>query len=61
MKLTIKVPRKWERRKKTKFALLPISIKHGDHREIRWLERVTVEQEYFGGMWWNEKFIDERS
>ena len=38
----------------TKFALFPIRIK----REIRWLEKVTIEMEYGLTCWLPMKFID---
>ena len=56
-----------EEREITKFAWLPIAIKVWDKREIRWLEKVRIEQRwyafgedfrinFFGGYWKNEFF-----
>lgn len=45
-----------DRRTITKFAIFPIKI----GREIRWLERVTLEQRYGVCSWCNINFIDKK-
>lgn len=45
-----------ERRIRTFFAFLPINIDY----EIRWLEKVTIEQEYMSAKYWRHiRFIDK--
>jgi len=56
--MRIKHPRWREPRTITKFALFPVTANH----ETRWLEKVTINQEYrpdlcfFG--WHNDEFVD---
>ena len=47
-----KVPKSGDRRIVEKFLLFPVNI----NGERRWLERATIEQQYFMSMWINIEF-----
>jgi hypothetical protein len=70
MKFQKRIPKQFEKRTRTFFAFFPVTIYHGPRenhiRDTRWLERVTVEEEYWclsfvSPHWKLLSFVDEKS